>query len=192
MSLRFGTDGVRGVANTQLTAELTLALARIYEEMKRPEDAETAYYQAILTRDELERSVNDFDREDVDAFMCFSLNIEFFRDFDSENKKLAKKRAEKRKDSIVWLGVLNSRGAKLANPEVRYGVLESLLRPFTVPIRVLVDKSGRVSQAKSICVVPPNLAEPALTAAYKSAFAPFVKDGEPVESAGLIVYVVGR
>ena len=28
MSLRFGTDGVRGVANTQLTAELTLALGR--------------------------------------------------------------------------------------------------------------------------------------------------------------------
>ena len=28
MSLRFGTDGIRGVANTELTPELALALGR--------------------------------------------------------------------------------------------------------------------------------------------------------------------
>lgn len=36
MSLRFGTDGVRGVANTELTAEFALALARAAARVLRP------------------------------------------------------------------------------------------------------------------------------------------------------------
>ena len=56
------------------------------------------------------------------------------------------------------------------------------------PVKVTIDESGTVVEARDMCGGPPYLSESSVKAAYKARFTPTSIDGNPIRVYGIIQY----
>ena len=88
--------------------------------------------------------------------------------------------------ALLNVGLLNDRTTEL--PKAAFPVSwKRLDAPITVTVEVIVDITGRVSQARAQNG-PEALREPAESAARRASFLPFYVGGRPVRARGLINY----
>lgn len=89
-------------------------------------------------------------------------------------------------DALLNVGLLNNRTTVL--PKAAFPVSwKRLEAPITVTVEVIIDITGRVSQARAQNG-PEALREPAESAARRASFLPFYVAGRPVRARGLINY----
>jgi TonB family protein len=84
-------------------------------------------------------------------------------------------------------GVLNGKAIHLATPPYPAAARNQHLQGSSF-IVVLIDESGKVIQAKSVCGGPPELNDAAIGAARASRFTPTKINGQPVQVTGVIIY----
>ncbi|HSK63027.1 MAG TPA: TonB family protein [Pyrinomonadaceae bacterium] len=84
-------------------------------------------------------------------------------------------------------GVMNGRALSLPQPEYPGAAAARRLRG-TVIVKVDIDETGTVVNARDMCQGPPFLSEAAVAAAWKARFSPTSLDGVPVKVSGIIQY----
>lgn len=92
-----------------------------------------------------------------------------------------------RENAILNSGVINGQAVSLPKPEYPMRARRDRAGG-TFPVRVLIDETGKVIQAESICGGHPALREASQKAASKAKFKPTEFGGKPIKVNGIIVY----
>jgi TonB family protein len=83
--------------------------------------------------------------------------------------------------------ILNGKAISLPRPEYSRTAKANRISG-TVFIKVTIDETGKVVEARDMCAAHPVLVETALPAAFKAQFTPTLRAGVPVKVTGIITY----
>jgi TonB family protein len=177
-------EQANGAGNLEVATSL-FNLAEFYRLRRDYKKAEPLYLRAI----EIKGSALGPDDKDVvnalEHFSClyFVTNQqEKLKDLRSQFSFLRQKDAAADQDEI-----LNGKAISLPKPE--YSKTAKANRIFgTVFIKVKIDETGKVIEAKDMCAAHPVLVETSVQAAYKAQFTPTLRAGVPVKVTGIITY----
>jgi tetratricopeptide (TPR) repeat protein len=167
-------------------ADYYLAQAQVYKSMNRIDDADSAYQQAILVNDKLQKTKSAAERAEEREYMCFLTNdrsIDFYKKWDDFNKKRDKIRGE----NVLQGDIVNGKAIKLAKPE---------LPPKTsipwggkiILVSVTINENGDIERATAVCNDYQVLTSASIKAAFQSKFTPTFLDGKAIKISGLIKY----
>lgn len=92
-----------------------------------------------------------------------------------------------RDTSIVRSGIVNGKAISLPKPVYPFGARADRAGG-TFSVRVLIDETGKVIKAESICGGHPALREASREAAGKAKFKPAEINGKPIKVSGILVY----
>ena len=83
--------------------------------------------------------------------------------------------------------LLNSRALTMPQPVYPYAARARRLEGVVI-VKVEIDETGKVIDAKDMCQGPPYLSESSVAAARKARFAPVKLDGQPMKVIGVLQY----
>jgi tetratricopeptide (TPR) repeat protein len=167
-------------------AETAFALGETYRYHREYAKAEARYQQAIHV---WEKSAKKDDAQLLKALNGYQLAL-LGQNKTVEAEQVQKRRAElSAEPGVVEGGVLNGTAIKLVQPG--YPPLAPRVYYLSVPVRVLIDETGKVISAQVIGQPPPAFRAAAEDAARHSKFTPTLVNGVPVKVNGTIIYNFG-
>jgi TonB family protein len=171
-------------------AKSLYSLAEFYRLTGKPEKAAPLYEQAVIVRGKLLGRNHPEYLKARERYFCLAYQThqpDKVKDFMA---RLGEKRGDGSSD-IIEGNVLNGRAISLPKP---YYTLEAhrLHLQGTVVVRIKIDESGRVVDAKDMCGGNPLLLKSALDAARAARFTPTVRAGQPVKVSGVLTYTFER
>lgn len=172
--------------NDALVAQSHFALGEFYRFRKKLEPALTSYKRALsiygarggVMTEEFERA--------SDGVACLGYEHrkrELFEELRALRDQLSGRNVNEAQAGTV----LNGRALKLPQPEYPGAAADRRLMGMVV-VRVEIDETGTVVNAKDMCQGPPFLSEAAVAAAWKARFSPTKINGTPVKVRGVIQY----
>ena len=167
-------------------AKSLFSLAEFYRFTGKSEKAEPLYKQAaILRRKLLGRQHPDY-LKTRDRFFCLAYQANDQAKLKDFMLLLGDKPGDGAPD-IVEGNVLNGRAISLPKP---YYTLEAHRQRLqgTVVVRIMIDESGKVIEAKDMCGGNPLLVKSSLASAREARFTPTLRAGQPVKVGGILTY----
>ncbi len=171
-------------------AKSLFSLAEFYRLTGKSEKAEPLYEQAtILLKKVLGGQHPDY-LKSRDRYFCLAYEAHDQAKLKDFISKLGYKREDGASD-VVEGNVLNGRAISLPKP---YYTLEAHRQKLqgTVVVRIIIDESGRVIEAKDMCGGNPLLVKSSLASAREARFTPSLRAGQPVKVSGVLTYYFVR
>lgn len=173
--------------NDALVAQSHFALGEFYR-FRREVKPSFESYKRALTIYAARGGVmtEDFERT-ADGITCLGFNHrkdEILEELQTLKGQLSGRAAPSK---VNQGGVLNGRALSLPQPEYPGAAAARRLQGLVV-VKVEIDETGTVVNAKDMCQGPPFLSEAAVAAAWKARFSPTKLDGVPVKVIGIIKY----
>jgi TonB family protein len=171
-------------------AKSLYSLAEFYRLTGKPEKAEPLYEQAVILRGKLlGRSHPDYLKA-RERYFCLAYQTHQADKLKDFMARLGEKRGDSAPD-IIEGNVLNGRAISLPKP---YYTLEAhrLHLQGMVVVRIIIDETGRVVDAKDMCGSNPLLLKSSLESARAARFTPTLRAGQPVKVSGVLTYTFVR
>ena len=167
-------------------AKSLFSLAEFYRFTGKSEKAEPLYKQAaILRRKLLGRQHPDY-LKTRDRFFCLAYQANDQAKLKDFMSALGDKPGDGAPD-IVEGNILNGRAISLPKP---YYTLEAHRQRLqgTIVVRIMIDETGKVIEAKDMCGGNPLLVKSSLASAREARFTPTLRAGQPVQVGGILTY----
>jgi len=182
LALREKTHG----ADSTQVAQSLFALGEFYRARKQLELALDNYKRSLSLYGKLSGvTTPDFERVS-DGYACLAYNHrkpELFKELAEVKKQFAPPNAAEE----PAITVLNGKALTMPKPEYPDAALQRRLSGMVV-VKVEIDETGTVIDARDMCQGPPFLSEAAVAAAWKARFSPTKLNGQPVKVKGVIQY----
>lgn len=175
-----------GADNVQVAQPL-FNLAELYRS-RRDFDRAAAAFRRTLQIYGKHSGVSSADYERVsDVYSCVGYetkNDDIFKDVKAIWKQFATPAGITEAPAA---NVLNGRAISLPRPSYPERAREGRLSGYVV-VKVKIDETGKVVDAKDMCQGPPYLSQSSVKAAYEARFTPTKLSGKPVPVYGVIQY----
>jgi tetratricopeptide (TPR) repeat protein len=173
-------------------AHTLFGLGKLYHALRDFEHASPVYRRALrIYGNRLGVSSAEFERT-RDSYSCLgyaTTKYDIFREINSIWQIYASPGGAVQADSGM---ILNGRAISLPKPVYSAPAREHR-ESGTVIVKVKIDETGAVVEAKDMCGAPPYISESSVKAAYQAHFTPTKLSGKPVPVYGVIQYnFVGR
>lgn len=159
-------------------------LAEFYRLRRDYKKAEPLYQRSIEIKG---NALGPDDKDVVNSLEHFSC-IYYVTD---QQEKLKDLRSQfsflRHKDAADEDEILNGKALSLPRPEYSKTAKANRISG-AVFIRVTIDETGKVIEARDMCAAHPLLVETSLQAAFKAQFTPTLRAGVPIKMTGIITY----
>ena len=173
--------------NDVMVAQAWFALAEFYRFRKELEPSLESYKRSLSIYAAREGVTSPQFERAADGIACLGYDHDKRAVFE-ELRKLRKQLSGRNTTSESNEGmVLNGRALSLPKPDYPGGAAARRLQGIVI-VKVEIDETGTVVNAKDMCQGPPFLSEASVAAAWKARFSPTILNGQPVKVSGVIRY----
>lgn len=168
-------------------AHTLYGLGQLYRALRDFDQASPVYRRALkIYGSRLGVSSAEFERTS-ESYSCLgyaTTKYDVFSEINSIWQLYASPGGAARADSVM---ILNGRAISLPKPVYSAAAREHR-ESGTVIVKIKIDETGSVVEAKDMCGAPPYISESSVKAAYQARFTPTKLSGKPVPVNGVIQY----